>query len=192
MRNGSDRPVIELRDAVTAITTGIFKGDPVSMVNGIGTVQPSTTTEPVYGICDGIEQYLEGGVLRRGNYLPVSTAWTLQEQRSVVRVILARDAVFEVQTNNTAGVTPNTLASWNAAIGLNADCATGNGSTVSGRSAYVLNIGTAVAAGGTASGQWRIVGFDRSMQKDVNGAYFKVQVELNESYEPQFSVASYA
>lgn len=187
MRNGSDRPVVELRDVASAYSTAIFKGDPVNYdtASNPGTVVIAAAGANVYGIADGAEQYVEGGVVRRGNYLPASTTWTLQEQRSVVRVILARDSVFEIQTNNTTAVAPTTLANWNAKVNMNADHVAGAGSTANGRSAYFLDI---AGAAGT-SAQWRIVGFDRN--QDLASQYVKVQVEVNESLEPQYATTSY-
>jgi hypothetical protein len=189
MRNGADRPVIELRDVASGHTAGIFKGDAV-MIHATsatpGYVEPAIAGSPVFGVADGVEQYLEGGVLRRGNYLPASTTWTLNEQRSVVRVILARDAVFEIQCTKAAAANPLTRATWDAVMNTNADLVVGTGVTASGKSAYVLNIGSSAST----AAQWRLVGYDRS--QDVTGANFKVQVEVNESFEPQFLAATNA
>jgi hypothetical protein len=191
MRNGADRPTIELRDVASTYSVAIFKGDPLCYVDGVNTVVPAAAgTVTIIGVCDGVEQYLAGGEMRRGNYLPASTAWTLQEQRSIVRVINARDAVFEIQTNNTGGTAPNTLATWNACVGGNFDHVAVAGSTVSGRSNYLLDVNATAVANCTGAAQWRVVGFDRSMQRDVNGSNFKLQVEVNESYEPQFSTTT--
>jgi hypothetical protein len=189
MRNGADRPVIELRDVASGQTAGIFIGDPL-MVQATGTypgsVEPAIAAQPVFGIADGVEQYLEGGVLRRGNYLPASTTWSLNEQRSVVRVILARDAVFEIQGTKAAAAAPLTRAAWDAIVNTNCNHVVGTGVTASGKGAFVLNLGSSAST----TAQWRVVGYDRS--QDVTGANFKVQVEVNHSFEPQFLAATNA
>ena len=188
MRNGSDRPVIELRDVGTTHTAAIYKGDPLLLIatgTYIGTVMPAIAGDPVHGVADGVEQYLEGGVMRRGNYLPASTAWTLNEQRSVVRVILARDAVFEIQCTKAPTAAPLTQNGWDIVMNNNFDHVVVAGSAANGRSGYVLGM---TSTNTTQAAQWRTVGYNRA--QDLTGANFKVQVEVNESYEPQFATTT--
>lgn len=180
MRNGSPHPVIELKTVATAIATGIFRGDCLKILTD-GTVAPAAAGENISFVSDGAEQYYDGAAVRSGPYLPVSTAWTLRERCSIVRAIVARDAVFEVDAND--GTTATTEAAFEALVGTNCDHVVAAGSTATGQSAHALNIGSTT----TASAGWRIIGLSTNPANDFTASRAKVLVEINESLEPQFS-----
>lgn len=190
-RNGSHRPHTEICQVATGYTAAIFKGDPVVRVaDGTIWVAPANT-DPVagagiYGVADGVEQYWDGKVMKGGNYLPASTSWgTVRDRRSLVRVILARDALFEVDADDA--VTATTEAAYTALINTNCDHHTGaGGSTVTGISSYALDISTA----DTVSAGWRIVGLGGRINQDWSSANVKLIVEVNESSESQFSASA--
>lgn len=179
-RNGATQPVVELCEVATAYGTGIFRGDPVKRVND-GTIDICAAGEKVYGIADGAEQYWDGSALRRGTYLPASTTWgSVRERKSLVRVILARDAIFEVDVDDAT--TATTEATYQALVGENCDHVAGTGSTATGQSGYKLDISTHVAT----EAQWRIIGLSTQPGIDWSGSNAKVLVEASESIEPQY------
>lgn len=176
MRNGAKDPMIELRVVADAYGTGIFKGDPVKLVND-GTVSVSAAGELVYGVCDGVEQYWDGSVVRRGNYLPASTSWgTVEARRSVVRIIRAQNAIFEVDADD--GTTATTEATFRALVNENADhIATASGSTTTGLSGYKLDISDHK----TTTAQWRLIGLSTRPDNDYTVINAKVLVTVNET-----------
>jgi hypothetical protein len=186
-RNGAVLPRIELRTVATGFATAIFKGDVLKEVADGSVEWAATGSTDIYAVADGCEQYWDGQAIRRGNYLPAATAWgTVRERRSVVRCILARDAIFEADADDKTSVT-GTEAGYEALIGSNVDHATGSGgSTTTGISSMSLDIST---AGSAATQGWRIVGVSSTAEnQDFAGSYVKLLVEVNESSQPQFAV----
>lgn len=183
-RNGGTNPLVEIRTVATGNSLGIYKGDPLKLVND-GTVIYAAAGDNVYAVADGVENYFDGAVNRRGTYLPASTAWgTVRERRSQVRCILARDALFEVDCDDA--VTATSEASYEALINENCNSHTGaGGSTTTGLSSYVLDISTHTTNTGTS--QWRIVDIARNVNQDFASTYVKLIVEANLSDEPQYS-----
>jgi len=187
MRNGSRTPVVEVWPVASGYATAIFRGDPVKKVDD-GTIEVAAAGDTdILGIADGVEQYNESGVLRKGNYLPASTTFSPSTVGSVnesrVRVILARDTVFEVDADDGSSVT--TVAAAHGVVGENCDHVAAAGSTATGRSAYALDISTHVAT----AAQWRIVGIASDPLNDVTSTRAKYLVEVNESNQPQFSTS---
>ena len=186
-RNGSVIPLTELRTVATGQTSAIFNGDPVA-VQADGSVVQCTLTGNIYGVCDGIEQYWDGQAIRRGSYLPAATAWgTVRERRSIARVILARDAIFEVDSNAT--LTTATEAGAEAMISNIFLMASGaGGSTTNGQSSFVLDV--PVGGTGNVTGTWKVVGLSTRPDNDYTTTAFKVLVEANLSDEPQYTTAA--
>jgi len=185
MRNGSKLPVVEVYPVADDYNTGIFRGDPVKLLND-GTIAVAAAGDTdILGIADGAAQYNDGSVVRPGNYLPASTSHSGlgAPDCSMVRVILARDAVFEVDADD--GSTITTVAGAFNAVGENADHASGTGSTSTGRSGYVLDISTKT----NGAAQWRIVGVSTAPDNDPTSTRAKYLVEVNESGQPQFTTS---
>jgi hypothetical protein len=179
---GSASPAIELKTVATAYGTGIFKGDALQLVND-GSVAVATTGEAVSYISDGCEQYWTGSELKKGNYLPASTAWgTVRERRSVIRCIPVRGNVFEIDGDD--GTTATTEATYESLVNNNCQMTTGaGGSTVSGQSTYALDISTAA----TTAGEWRIVGISTRPNQDFASSRVKLLVQANTGQMPPFS-----
>lgn len=185
MRNGANRPHVEELPVASAYATGIFRGDPVKRASD-GTIQAAAAGDTnVLGVADGVVRYkASDGTIKSGNFLPASTTYsgaphTSNPEASIVRVILARDVIFEADANTAA-------ASFTAAQSLidnNADVAAGaGGSTTTGRSTYVLDNSST----GTATAQCRIVGIATDPLNDVTSTNWKALIEFNESTEVQF------
>lgn len=179
----SSCPCYEVKQVASGYATAIFKGDVLKLMAD-GSVAVALAGETIYGIMDGVDQYLESGVLRKGTYLPANTVWgTNLANQSKVRVILAAGVTFEVDADD--GVTANTEAAFNALIGTNCDHAVGaGGSTINGISSHALDISTFTAI---ASAGWRIVGLSPRLDNDFTSTRAKVLVTVNEGIEPQFS-----
>lgn len=126
----------------TNSATGIFSGDLVSLVGGTAaaaTATPTTTlsANTPHGVCVGVS-YTDP-VLKQTQYstfLPAG-AITAGYTNVFIHVVDDPDAVFRVQGNATT-----TFA---ASVGLNAALAAGAGSTTTGKSGWVLNVGTLAA-----------------------------------------------
>lgn len=175
MRNGAKEPSVEIKVVATSQSGAIFKGDPVKLVND-GTVVASAIGELIYGVCDGVESYWDGTAQRKGNYLPDATAWgTVEARKTLLRVIPARGAVFEVDADD--GTTAATEAAFRALINENCDHNLGTGSTVSGQSGSNLDISTHV----TTTAGWRIVGLSTRPDNDFTVTRAKVEVVCNET-----------
>ncbi len=186
MRNGSKTPVVEVFPVANNYGTGIFRGDPVKRQTDGTIVIAAAGDTNILGIADGVDFYMSSGVPRKGNYLPANTTFTPTTvgswQQSMVRVILARDAIFEVDADDGSSVT--SLATAQAVVGENCDhVATSAGSTTTGRSGYCLNI----SDHSTNTFQWRIVGISSDPLNDVTSTNWKLLVEVNEASDPQFS-----
>jgi hypothetical protein len=173
---GGTGPNVEIKHVATANATAIFKGDLLKVVDGAVAAAAAGDVE-IIGVCDGVEQYWDGENLRKGNYLPASTAYgTNLSRQSKVRVIMAQNAVFETDADD--GVTATTEAAFQACIGENADITASAGSTVTGISGHCLDI----SVKGTLTAQMRIVGIARRIDQDFAASRVKLLVQVNESH----------
>lgn len=186
MRNGSDRAVVEEAPVASGYGTAIFRGDPVKRLAD-GTVDICAAGELVYGIADGAVRFNGRAIQANSNFLPASTTYSgapdpTNENASVIRVILARDAIFEADYDTAQA----SITAARGIVGNNVDHIAAAGSTSTGRSAYKLD-GSAPA---TTAAQWRIMGISDHViegTNDVTLANWKALVEVNESAEPQFT-----
>lgn len=186
-RNGSPHAHVEEFPVASGYATGIFRGDPVKRLSDGTIAIAAATNENILGIADGAVRYNGRAIQANSNFLPASTTYTgapdpSNENASIVRVVLGRDAIFEVDVNTAQA----SITAARGIVGNNADHAAGTGSTSTGRSAYVLD----GAAPGTATAQWRIIdisGHQIESSNDVTLVNWKALVELNESNEPQYS-----
>ena len=184
-RDGAKTAPVELRAVADNYGTGIFRGDPLKLVND-GTVAVAAAGDAVYAVCDGVEQFKESGVSgKKGNYLPSGTrfdgaAIVTNPQASVVRCIPVRGQTFEGDCNTAA-------ASIAAAVTLmfnNCDVAAGaGGSTTTGRSTFVLDNSST----GTGTAQARLLEIVPSPDNDVTSANWKARFEFNEGTEPLYT-----
>lgn len=147
--------------------TALFIGDPVIIAgsadaDGVPTVTRATAAGAgrITGVVVGIVNSL-GGV-ESTRYRPASTA---------CYVLVADDPnlLFEIEEDAVGGA----LAA--ADVGLNADLASGSGSTVTGLSGFVLDTSTKAT---TATLQLRIIGFRQRADNEI-GANAKVLVRIN-------------
>jgi len=143
--SGATGPTIKLYNVATADATAIFTGDAVKLnSSGYASAVTAAGDTNIVGVMDGVEQYWDGENMRKGRYLPAATAYgTNLSRTSVIRVIEAVDAVFEVDAND--GVTATTEAAHRAFIGENASIAFVAGNTGTGQSEQALAISTHVA-----------------------------------------------
>ncbi len=188
MRNGSGRPVVEQAPVASGYATGIFRGDPLKRLSD-GTVDIAAAGENIYGIADGAVRFNGRAIQANSNFLPASTTYTgapdpSNDNASVVNVILARDAIFEVDCDTAQA----SITAARSLVGNNADHIAAAGSTSTGRSGYKLDGATFA----TTAAQWRVMGIsDHQIEgtNDVTVTNWKVLVEVNESIEPQFSTS---
>lgn len=164
----------------SSYSTAIFTGDPVvSLADGtIGQAAAGTTT-PVAGIFDGCEYY-NASVNRwiQSPYWPGSGA----TGSVIAKITNAPDAVFVVQSNNTAIGT--------ADIGANIDFAIGTGNTATGISGATVNQSTIAT---TSTLPFRIVGLYSTVGNggDASSAYNRVLVAFNnQDFKSLVGVAS--
>jgi hypothetical protein len=185
MRNGSSTPYTEVFPVASAYGTGLFRGDPVKLLSD-GTIAVAAAGDTdVLGVACGVPQYKAAdGFVKQGTYLPASTSHSGlgTPNCSMVRVILARDAIFEVDADD--GSTVTTVAGALNMVGENANhIATAAGSTTTGLSGYNLDISDHT----TGAAQWRIVGVSSAPDNDVTATRAKYLVVLNEGSQPPFS-----
>lgn len=181
MRNGATVPVTEIKPVANNYGTGIFRGDVLKLVNDGTVAVHGATDAAVYGICDGVVQKNVSGKLEAGNFVAANTTFTPttvgSPNETLVRVILARDAIFEVD----AATSVADIATAQGLVGNNADGATGSGgSTATGRSSHALT----VSGISSSTAAFRIVGVSKRLDNDVTSANWKVEVTVNETTEP--------
>lgn len=174
---GGKDPTVSIEHVATGNSTAIFKGDVLKRVSGGGVDVAAAGDLDIVGVCDGVEQYWDGENLRKGNYLPASTAYSTNLSRqSKLRVIGATNAVFEVDADD--GVTATDEATFQSYIGENCDITAGAGSTASGLSGHSLDISTHA----TATAQMRIVGIAKRIDQDFASSRVKLLVQVNEAH----------
>jgi hypothetical protein len=176
-------PPIVIEVVATNYGTAIFKGDPVKKVND-GTWDLSGATGVIDGVCDGVESYYEAssGTTRTGVFLPANTVYTGGSSKSnklasLIRIIPSRGQIFEMDVG--AGVADAATAQGHCHG--NATMTATAGSTVNGRSGYVINASSFAT---TATHNVRIVsipmyGNSNPAMNDVTAANWKVNVKAN-------------
>jgi len=175
--SGATGPTITLEPVASNNTLAIFTGDVVTRSSGGYCLAAGTSDPDILGIMDGVEQYWDGENLRKGRYLPAATVYsTVLTRKSIIRVISAIDAVFEVDCDDT---TISTEANFIAMIGENCDTTVTAGSTTTGQSNHCLDLSTKAA---TAL-QFRVLGISSIPEgPDFAVARVKVDVKVHESH----------
>lgn len=131
-------PPIVRRVVATGYATAIYTGDAVKVISD-GTITACSAGDTIYGVCDGVDQYYDGVVIRRGGSLPASTSWgSNYERRSLVRVIPVRNQIFRMDADDATTFT--TAATYEAAIQEN--CEWVAGTAVNDQSGTLLDIST--------------------------------------------------
>lgn len=177
-------PPVEIMHVADDYGTAIFKGDLLKRVAGGGVEVAAAGDTNIVGVADGVDQYYDGTVVRKGAYLPASTSYdTVLERESRVRVILARDTVFEIDADD--GSTATTEAAHKAFYDENCDITATAGSTATGLSGHCLDISTH----GSAAAQLRIVRLADLPNQDFASSRVKYLVEVNESHLAQYSTS---
>lgn len=145
--------------------TALFRGDPVIIAGGADADGVPTVTRATAGSAGRITGVVVGIVNDANNEVQHRAAST------ACYVLVADDPnlLFEIQEDSTGGA----LAA--ADIGLNADLASGSGSTVTGLSGFELDTSTKAT---TATLQLRIEGIVQRPDNEV-GANAKVLVRIN-------------
>jgi hypothetical protein len=166
----------------SAYGTAIYPGEPVLLVSD-GTVARTpagsaagVATDGIFGVVTRIEQYYDaavGDVRKTGvKYLPASTTYTGDKNRSLVQVCLANsNQRFRARANAAS-----TVATMRSAVGNNIDHAYGTANTTLGRSGLVLGISTINT---TNTLQWRIVEFPDGPLNDATATDFWFDVIPN-------------
>ncbi len=176
--SGATGPTITLEPVATLNTLAIFTGDVVSRTAGGYAYVTAAAGVDILGVMDGVEQYWDGENLRKGRVLPANTAYgTVLARKSIIRVISALDAVFEVDCND--GVTYTTEAAYITSIGENCAIVATAGDTTTGQSGHCLNIASHVA---TAAAM-RILGIAPVVDgPDFAASRVKLEVKVNQSH----------
>src|SRR5687767_11774883 len=90
---GTQMPV-EIHTVASAYGSKILHGHPVKILS-IGYCDIAPPPEEVYGICDGVEQYYDGSVIRKGAALPATTTYGSNFERvSLIRVVPVEGQIF--------------------------------------------------------------------------------------------------
>lgn len=181
-RVGANVEPIEERVVASAYGTAIFSGDAVTLVSD-GTIAAAGAGDAVYGIAKAAIRYKNSsGQIVAGNYLPASTTYTgapavSNPQASVISVTLCQGQIFEADVDTAqASLTAASTLMFN-----NADIAATAGSTVTGRSGYVIN---GASGTGTSTATWRLLEVVPDPLNDVTAVNWKVRMTLNEGTEP--------
>lgn len=173
---GGQNPIIVEMVVADNNTLAIFNGDFVSMTSG-GVAYPTAAGGlNIIGVCNGVVQYWDGENMRKGNYLPATTRWSINSRQSIISVILARGALFEIDAND--GTTATTEAAHQLFLGENADIVATAGTTANGRSGHVMNISDHK----TTTAQLRLRALSRRVDQDYAADRVKYIVAVNEGH----------
>lgn len=122
----STEPPIVVLPVASAYGTAIPRGIPVKLVS-TGMIEVAASNDPIYGISDGVAQYYDGSVIRKGGSLPASTTYgSVIQRQSLLRVIPVRGQLFRIPVDENT--TATTLAAYLAFVGENVDWAVGTAS----------------------------------------------------------------
>lgn len=168
-------PNILEKQVATTYATALFTGDPVKKASD-GSMQLSAAGDPVYGVIAYVRYKDASGNLVDRNYVPASTAYTVDKLRTVVGVIVAYPGVYFEACSNALIVDVATARTY---VDENVDhVATAAGDTTTGRSGMEL----AMSTHGTASSQWRLVQLSPDPSNDPTQTKHRWWVEANESH----------
>lgn len=164
---------IVIGDPVVATASGVVQRTPAGSAAG-------AATDGLTGIVTNVIQYKDstGNVRRTGaRYVPASTTWTTQGERTIVQVALCTTStIFRAHAVGTA-------ASLAAAISqnfANADHSYTGANLTLGLSGAKLNLGT---LGTTATLQWRVLWDDRAVAaNDFTATGFMIHCTPNLIY----------
>lgn len=133
-------------------SAGLFKGDPVKRATD-GSVLQAAAGDNIFGVVAGARYKNAAGVMVESDYLPASTTWTIDSQRSIVYVIPATPfTIFEGDADDGTSIT--TIAAARSVGWENVDHVfTTTGSTATGLSGCQLDISTHA----TTSSGWRVL-----------------------------------
>jgi hypothetical protein len=162
----------------TAYGTALYVGQPVQWVSDGSVALSAANSGSIYGVITAILQYrnADGVLVRNARYLPASTSYTADSERSMVMVAQADTAYFVVDGDDATSLT--TIANARAVVGENADHIFGTADTSLGLPATSLDISTHAV---TATLQWRIEGILEQPGNDVvlkTAARFVVSANL--------------
>lgn len=145
------------RQVATTYATALYPGDPLIAVSD-GSVAQGTAGGGVgvFGVMSHVIQYrnADGVLVRNGLYLPASTSYTADTERSLIAVIPVFPGVlFEVDGDDGSSIT--TIANQRLTPGENCDhvYTSATADTGLGLSSCLLDISTHAV---TATLQWRI------------------------------------
>lgn len=166
----------------SAYGTAIYPGEPVLLVSD-GTVARTpagsaagVATDGIFGVVTRIVQYRDANVggLRKTDikYLPASTTYTADADRSIVQIRLANSTARYRARVSAASV----LATVRSAVGNNIDHQYGTANTTLGRSGLTL-LGSSINTTNTL--QWRIVEFPDGPLNDATAADYWLTVIPN-------------
>lgn len=173
--SGNYTPNVIERQVATAYGTAIFTGDPVKKVSD-GTVSVSAAGEAVFGVVAYVRYADANGNPVDRNYVPASTAYSVDRLRTIVGVIIAYPGIYFEACSNALIATVATARTY---VDENVDhVATATGNTTTGRSGFEL----AMSTHGTASSQWRLVQLSPDPSNDPTQTQHRWWVEANESH----------
>lgn len=158
MANGSAPPAAIPRQVATTYATALYPGDPVALVSDGSVAQAAAGGgTAIFGVMSHVVQYrnTDGVLVRNGRYLPASTSYTADRERSMIAVIPCLPGVlFEVDGDDGSSIV--TIANQRAAVGENCDhvYTSATADTGLGLGSALLKISTHAV---TATLQWRIV-----------------------------------
>lgn len=146
-------------------TADLYVGDPVSWVTDGSVIRTAAgSATAIYGVISAILQFRnsDGVLVKNGRYIPSGTTWTADAERSMVMVIPAASAFFEVDADDGSSIT--TIAGARSVAGENCDHAFGTADQGLGLSAALLDISTHAV---TATLQWRVADVLDQVGNDV-------------------------
>jgi len=190
-------PQTFVQEVASGYATALGIGDIIIPVSD-GTIArgAAANNDLLYGVITGCS-YVAGGITigrSLSNYIPASTTFTPSTvgsaNASLVQFVpLTADVILEVDGNAVLGTA--TPAGAVAAIGENADLATGTADPVTGVSAFTLDLSTRA----TTTANFRIVGIRNytlqagfsTLDNDPTVTRFKYLVVCNESFWPSYT-----
>lgn len=136
----------------SAYGTALFKGDPVKRLSDGTVAQAAAGSDSIFGVVAGVKYRNADGNMVEKDYVPASTTYTPDSQRTIVYVIPATPyTIFEVDADDGSSIT--TVANARLLPWENCDHVfTTTGNTSTGMSGVQLDISTHA----TTALQWRL------------------------------------
>ena len=164
--SGLDRAQALAGGIATGYTSNIFKGQPITYVQGTGNIVPVTSTEAFSGAFSGVEWTDVTGRRHVSNFWPANTAY--QAGSCIAYFYNDEKNVYEIQADGIVAQT---------AIGNETNfSAVGAGSTFTGLSQATVS---ASLAGTTVLGQVRVVDIAPYPDNNWGDAFTIVRVTLS-------------